>query len=228
MKRPILAFVICLMISLSGWSQSDSTVVSNSHFFISLELLKPLSLIMDGSSYVIEPEITYQRKKLLWKLSAGHSSIDKQVYREMKYSSKGYFIKVGMGMELEYVRKSSSQNSILSGVNFIFSSNDENGIVDFSGDYFGDYSHQMKQHNNSRGAEMYFTHRTLISEKVFFSLGVRIAYVANSHQQEEFPVYYTSGFGVVNILGNQEQNYNNQLSGGLSIKLGYRFKLRKL
>lgn len=228
MKRLTLTFMFFLIIHLSGWSQTDSTAASNSHFFISIELLKPLAWILDGSSYVLEPELTYQRKNLLWKLSVGHSSIDKQIYREMTYSSKGYFIKAGIGIELDYLSKSSSQNSILYGVNLIFSSNDENGIVDFNGDYFGNYSHSIDQHNNSKGAEIYFTNRTLISEKAFISFSVRIAYIVNAHQQEEFPVYYTPGFGVVNVFGSENKDKNNQLTGGLSIKIGYRFKSQKL
>jgi len=227
MKSLTLTFIICLLIPISGWSQTDSTAEANTHFFIGLEILKPLTWILDGSSYVVEPEITYQRKHLLWKLSVGHSSIDKQIYHELIYSSKGYFIKAGMGMELDYFSKHNSQNSIIYGVNLIFSSNDEKGIVDFNGDYFEDYSHRIDQHNNSKGVEVYFTNRTLISEKAFISFSARIAYIVNAHQQEEFPVYYAPGFGVVNLFGSENQDNNNQFSGGLSIKIGYRFKSLK-
>jgi hypothetical protein len=207
------------------FSQVDSTSINTRPtIYIGLELFKPLHLALKGNSTVIEPEFTYQKKNIFYKASFGYATVQSDIYRGLDYKVVGTYLKLGIGIELDYFSNPNNTVDFLAGANLISSRYDEAGNAFFEGNYFEDLNTVLTQKHSSRGMEVYFTIRKEVSKRLFFSFTTRYAYVISKLQQEEFPIYYAPGFGVLNILGSQLTNDENRLTGGLSIKLEYQLR----
>lgn len=224
MKKSIilLAFVL-LVTTLRSFAQevedSENYQEKKNHFYLSVELLKTIPWLMIDNAYIIEPQLEYRSKSLVLSIQYGLNDIKNTIYDRVEYRNQGTYYKIGAGIDFSYFKNNDDRNNIILGGNLIFSSYKETGVVKFENPYFGDA--ELTQENDSRGIEVYFTYRRVFDNNFFVNISPRIAYVMTEYDEPSFPVYYASGFGIVNVFENSSSNLD--ITIGASLKVGYRF-----
>ncbi|MDH5366945.1 MAG: DUF6048 family protein [Cyclobacteriaceae bacterium] len=222
-KSIILIAIVFFGITLKSFAQDveepDNYQEKKNHFYLSVELLKTIPWLMIDNAYIIEPQLEYRSKSLVLSLQYGLNDIKNIIYNRMEYRNQGTYYKIGAGIDFSYFKNNDDRNNIILGGNLIFSSYKETGVVVFENPYFGNA--ELIQENDSRGIEVYFTYRRVFENNFFVNVTPRIAYVITDYDEPLFPVYYASGYGVVNVFENNTSNLNFTI--GASLKVGYRF-----
>lgn len=230
-KLLIIVSLIYVANTVTLQAQSDEEVKPpTSQKFVSVEVMKPMFWFMRDLGYVIEAEFSYQHNALIYNVNAGYNDIKDKIYNDLDYQNTGSYFKLGIGFQLNYSKKVERNNSLIIGTNLIFSNFDESGEILNNFSNYGSLGETVTQKNSSRGGEFYFTFRKVLDNNFFFSATPRIAIVLSRFNDEKFPVYYVSGFGVINgsdgsdfSIGPTTSTEGEAVAIGLSIKLGYRF-----
>jgi len=221
-KHLILIAVVMLGVSLNGFTQDvedKSFDEKKNHFYVSIELLKTLPWLMIDNAYVIEPQLEYRSKSVVFKVQYGMNDIKNTIYDNMEYRNQGSHFKLGVGVDFSYFGNNADRNNAVLGGSLIFASYTETGTVEIENPYFGNPI--ITQKNDSRGMEVFFMYRRVFENNFFLSITPRIAFVMTNYENTNFPVYYVPGFGTVNVF--ESSSSNSRATVGVAFKIGYRF-----
>ncbi|UII27982.1 hypothetical protein LVD15_06045 [Fulvivirga maritima] len=187
--------------------------------FLKLELFKQAFAIQRG--YVLEPELAWQHDRLNFNFTYGYSQYKRSsLYKELDYLNKGNYYQLGLLYQIVASKQYFGQGLFV-GVQMSYADFKETGSVTFDGPYFGDYTSNLEQSNELYSLVYMLSFKKMLSDHLILDLTGRICTVLDDYNQPHFPVYIVPGSGVTNIFERPEEN--SFMTGGLSVKLGYKF-----
>lgn len=219
----IFIFITTLLIArvhLVYSQHSDTLNLPVFYKYLSLDLHKSIPLQFDGSGYVIEPEVIFQRKNIIFPVLLGISEVNKILYDDFKYKSNGKYMKLGVGFQTNYYKDENGSDHTIFGISGIVSYHNEVGNKVLEGYYFDDYIVDMTRSNVSYGVEIFFSFRKIFKNDFFIVITPKIAINLDELDYIPVPVYYLPGFGVI------RHNFGSEYGGVAvesSFRIGYKF-----
>lgn len=219
MKRFCFTIFLCLVFTGSYAQDQAQLYPGEKAFIVKLEMIKHLFWAGEGG-YVLEPEFSYHNKRLVYNFIAGMSKVQEMLYDELDYENKGRYLQAGMEYHLSG-KNAPVTNGFFIGFDLTVADFEETGSVLFEGDYFDDYEAVLTQDNLSTAFSWSISSKTVLGKHLALDATLRLSRIIGDFDQPEFPVYYVPGAGMTNFLGSARSNHRT--TGGISIKIGYKF-----
>lgn len=218
-KRSWVYTTLLLLLATLAQAQTYDT----HRLYFGLDLLRTFPLVFERG-YVFEPSIIYKTNThTTFDVAVGFNDIRRdELYGNMDYANKGRYYRFSAGQLLFKERKKFNDFNLAFGL--IYSDFTEKGTIVFKGDNYGDLVEIKKQRNQLFVLELQPNYNLPISDRISVNFQIRIDYVVRAPNEDEFPLYYVPGAGLMQIFEDNDEVHNsNRITEGISIRLVYKF-----
>jgi hypothetical protein len=192
--------------------------------YFGLDLLRTFPLVFERG-YVFEPSIIYKTNThTTFDVAIGFNDIRKdELYGNMDYANTGQYYRVGVGQLLFKERRKFNDLNLQFAL--LYSDFTEKGTIVFKGDNYGDLVDIKKQRNQLFVLELQPNYCLPVSDRISVNFQIRINYVVSTPKEEQFPLYYVPGAGMMQIFDDNDEGVHNsnRVTQGISIRLVYKF-----
>jgi hypothetical protein len=192
--------------------------------YFGLDLLRTFPLVFERG-YVFEPSIIYKTNThTTFDVAVGFNDIRKdELYGNMDYANTGQYYRVGVGQLLFKERRKFNDLNLQFAL--LYSDFTEKGTIVFKGDNYGDLVDIKKQRNQLFVLELQPNYCLPVSDRISVNFQIRINYVVSTPKEEQFPLYYVPGAGMMQIFDDNDEGVHNsnRVTQGISIRLVYKF-----
>jgi hypothetical protein len=192
--------------------------------YFGLDLLRTFPLVFERG-YVFEPSIIYKTNThTTFDVAIGFNDIRKdELYGNMDYANTGQYYRVGVGQLLFKERRKFNDLNLQFAL--LYSDFTEKGTIVFKGDNYGDLVDIKKQRNQLFALELQPNYCLPVSDRISVNFQIRINYVVSTPKEEQFPLYYVPGAGMMQIFDDNDEGVHNsnRVTQGISIRLVYKF-----
>jgi hypothetical protein len=192
--------------------------------YFGLDLLRTFPLVFERG-YVFEPSIIYKTNThTTFDVAIGFNDIRKdELYGNMDYANTGQYYRVGVGQLLFKERRKFNDLNLQFAL--LYSDFTEKGTIVFKGDNYGDLVDIKKQRNQLFILELQPNYCLPVSDRISVNFQIRINYVVSTPKEEQFPLYYVPGAGMMQIFDDNDEGVHNsnRVTQGISIRLVYKF-----